>query len=398
MTEKSGDRRTEKTILQFQIMIPKNKLIAFTLLFLIMSFSFAQTKSTVIQETAVLSIKGEKVGMWDGSDVFHYILDNGKMQVEMTNFGGIISRIIVPDKNGKLENVVLALEEIPDYFTKNGPYLGAAVGRYANRIGKASFTLDGETFHITKNNGENTLHGGAKGFGVNVWKPEIYKNENAVGVKMTYLSVDGEEGFPGNLETTLWMELTADNKLKLRFESTADKPTVVNLTNHSYFNLSGISGDIRDHQLQIFADAITPTGPGQIPTGEVKSVAGTPFDFQTPKNLGAQLDALGEGFDHNYVTKRANSSELIKIAIVKHPESGRVMEVFSTAPGVQLYTSNHMRDFEGADGKVYYPHWALCLEPEAWPDSPNRPNFPSANLFPGEKYEHEIVYKFDTEY
>lgn len=355
-----------------------------------------QTKMTVIQEES-LSIKGEKVATWEGKDVFKYILDNGKMQVELTNYGGIISRIITPDKEGKKENIVLALETVPDYFTKNGPYLGAAVGRYANRIGTASFTLDGATFHITKNNGENTLHGGAKGFGVKVWDTETYKKAGAVGVKMTYLSVDGEEGFPGNLTTTLWMELTSNDELKLRFESTTDKKTVVNLTNHSYFNLSGITGDIRDHELQIFADAITPGGPGQIPTGELKNVAGTPFDFQTPKNLGAQLDALGEGFDHNYVTKRTNSGELKKIAIVKHPESGRVMEVFSTAPGVQLYTANGFNNFAGADGKIYEKHWALCLEPEGWPDSPNKPSFPSTSLAPGEKYVHGIVYKFETE-
>ncbi|WP_205635745.1 aldose epimerase family protein [Algoriphagus ratkowskyi] len=352
---------------------------------------------TLIEKEATLEIRVEKVGAWDDKDVYKYTLDNGNMQVELTNYGGIISRIITPDKDGKLENVVLALETVPDYFTKNGPYLGAAVGRYANRIGKASFTLDGETFSITKNNGENTLHGGAKGFGVKVWNAETVSEKDAIGVKMIYESVDGEEGFPGNLTTTLWMALTTNNELKLRFESTTDKKTVVNLTNHSYFNLSGITGDVRDHELQIFADAITPAGAGQIPTGEIKAVAGTRFDFQTPKNLGAQLDALGEGFDHNYVTKRDNSDELKKIAIVKHSGSGRVMEVYSTAPGVQLYTANHVRNFAGADGKTYQPHWALCLEPEAWPDSPNKPNFPSTSLAPGEKYVHKIVYMFGVE-
>ncbi len=375
-------------------MNPKNALISLAISFVAISFSSGQTKSTVIQEATSLTIKAEKVDSWQGKDVFHYVLDNGIMQVEMTNFGGIISRIIVPDKNGKLENVVLALEEIPDYFTKNGPYLGAAVGRYANRIGGAAFTLEGETYQVTKNNGENTLHGGREGFGVKVWEPKVYKKEDAVGVKMTYLSVDGEEGFPGNLETILYMELTSDNELKLRFEATTDKKTVVNLTNHSYFNLNGITGDVRDHELRIFADAITPTGSGQIPTGELMSVEGTAFDFQTSKNLGTQLDALGEGFDHNYVTKRENSTELKKIAIVKHPASGRVMSVFSTAPGVQLYTANHVRNFAGADGKTYQPHWALCLEPEGWPDSPNKPDFPSTSLAPGEKYVHEIVYEF----
>lgn len=376
-------------------MILKTKIVI-VVLFISGSACLSQTKMTVIQEES-LSIKGEKVASLEGKDVFHYTLDNGTIQVELTNFGGIISRIYSPDKNGERENVVLGLENIPDYFTKNGPYLGAAVGRYANRIGSASFALDGETFYITKNNGENTLHGGKKGFGVKVWSPEIYKNEHAVGVKMTYLSLDGEEGFPGNLMTTLWMELTKENELKLRFESTTDKKTVVNLTNHSYFNLNGITGDVRDHELQIFADAITPTGPGQIPTGEIKPVDGTPFDFQSSKNLGAQLDALVGGFDHNYVTKRTNSSELKKIAIVKHPASGRTMEVFSTAPGVQLYTANGFNNFAGADGKTYQSHWALCLEPEGWPDSPNKPNFPSTSLAPGEKYVHEIVYRFGVE-
>ncbi|UZD22686.1 galactose mutarotase [Algoriphagus halophytocola] len=375
-------------------MNPKSQISSFFLSLFFVLPLMAQTKSTIIQEASSLSISGVEVGQWEGKKVFRYTLDNGTMQVELTNFGGIISRIIVPDKDGNLENVVLALEEIPDYFTKNGPYLGAAVGRYANRIGGASFKLQGETYHLTKNNGAHTLHGGAKGFGVKVWNPETYKKEDAVGVKMTYLSVDGEEGFPGNLETTLWMELTAANELKLRFESTTDKPTVVNLTNHSYFNLNGMTGDVRDHELQIFAEAITPTGPGQIPTGELQAVAGTPFDFQSSKNLGQQLDQVEVGFDHNFVTKTENSSELQKIAIVKHPASGRVMEVFSTAPGVQLYTSNHMRDFKGAEGKTYQPHWALCLEPEGWPDSPNKPNFPSTNLAPGDQYEHEIVYQF----
>ncbi|WP_192348441.1 aldose epimerase family protein [Algoriphagus sp. Y33] len=351
----------------------------------------------MIEEDLNLTVKTERVASWEEKDVFRYILDNGEMQVEMTNYGGIISRILTSDREGKLSNVVLALENIPDYFTKNGPYLGAAVGRYANRIGTASFKLDGETFHLTKNNGENSLHGGSKGFGVKVWDPEVYKNDNAVGVKMTYLSVDGEEGFPGNLKTTLWMELTSANELKLRFESTTDKKTVVNLTNHSYFNLSGITEDVRGHELQIFAEAITPTGSGQIPTGELLEVHGTPFDFTTLTKLGAQMDALGEGFDHNYVTKRENSTELKKIAMVKHPKSGRTMTVYSTAPGVQLYTANHVRDFVGADGKIYQPHWALCLEPEAWPDSPNKPGFPSADLAPGEQYVHEIVYKFSVE-
>lgn len=344
-----------------------------------------------------LTVTAEKVATWKGKDVYEYVLDNGWMQVHLTNFGGIISRIHVPDKTGKAGNVVLALENIPDYFTGNGPYLGAAVGRFANRIGGAAFKLDGQTFHVTKNIGEHHLHGGNEGFGEKVWDAETYEANDAVGVKMRYLSVDGEEGYPGNLETWMHIELTTDHKLRVVFESTTDKKTVINLTNHSYFNLSGITGDVRDHELQIFADAYTPTGAGQVPTGEVAKVAGTPFDFTAPKNLGEQMDALGEGFDQNFTTKKANSPDLKKIAWVKHPASGRVMEVYSTQPGVQLYTSNHMRDFAGADGKTYQPHWAFCLEPGTWPDSPNKSHFPSSVLAPGEKYRHEIVYGFSTD-
>ncbi|WP_296700955.1 aldose epimerase family protein [Algoriphagus sp.] len=358
------------------------------------------TEQQAMEETKQINFefKAEKVGNWEGKDVFRYSLDNGFMQVEMTNFGGIISRIMVPDKDGNLENVVLALDSIPQYFTGNGPYLGAAVGRYANRISNASFELDGVKYDITKNIGENHLHGGKKGFGVKVWdQAEAYDSDNAIGVKMHYLSVDGEEGYPGNLDTWLYMELTSDNEIKVRFESTTDKKTIVNLTNHSYFNLGGINRDVKDHEVQIFADAYTAMNEQLITTGEVVDVEGTPFDFRTPKILGEQMDAIGGGFDHNFVTKRENTPDLKKIAKVKHPESGRVMEVYSTAPGVQFYNANGMRDFKGADGKVYQPFWAFCLEPQAWPDSPNKENFPSAALAPDEKYVHEIVFEFSVE-
>ena len=372
--------------------------VAFATLFLACQTKTAEKK--VMEETREINFefKAEKVGNWEGKDVFKYSLGNGFMEVEMTNFGGIISKILVPDKNGILENVVLSLDSIPQYFTGNGPYLGAAVGRYANRISKGSFTLDGEKVEVTKNIGENHLHGGRKGFGVKVWdQAEPYDSENGIGVKMHYMSADGEEGFPGKLETWLYMELTSENEIKIRFESITDKKTVVNLTNHSYFNLGGIKRDVKDHEVQIMADAYTEVDNQSIPTGEIIEVEGTPFDFRTPKNLGEQMEAKGGGFDHNYVTKRENSSELKEIAKVKHPESGRIMEVFSTAPGVQFYTSNGMRNFKGAEGKVYQPFWAFCLEPQAWPDSPNHANFPSAALAPGEKYVHEIVFKFEVE-
>ncbi len=380
-----------------QILKSKWTLLVFTLFLACQNKPKEQVEMEEIQEVN-FEFKAEKVGQWEDKDVFKYSLDNGYMQVEMTNFGGIISRIIVPDKNGNLENVVLALDSIPQYFTGNGPYLGAAVGRYANRIANASFMLDGQKIEVTKNIGENHLHGGRKGFGVKVWdQAEPYDTDSAIGVKMHYLSVDGEEGYPGNLDTWLYMELTSDNEIKVRFESTTDKHTIVNLTNHSYFNLGGIERDVKDHEVQIFADAYTAVDEQSIPTGELTEVEGTPFDFRTPKLLATQMDLKGGGFDHNYVTKRENSPELIEIARVKHPESGRVMEVYSTAPGVQFYTSNGMRDFKGANGKVYQPFWAFCLEPQAWPDSPNHANFPSAELKPGETYMHEIVYRFEVE-
>ncbi|MBN3584166.1 galactose mutarotase [Algoriphagus aestuarii] len=377
----------------------KNKWsVALVVLFFACQSKTVEKKMMEDNKEINVEILAEKVGEWEGKEVFRYRLDNGFMEVEMTNFGGIISKILVPDKNGKLENVVLSLDSIPQYFTGNGPYLGAAVGRYANRISKGSFLLDGEQVEVTKNIGENHLHGGRKGFGVKVWdQAETYDADGAIGVKMHYLSEDGEEGYPGNLDTWLYMELTPENEIKIRFESTTDKKTVVNLTNHSYFNLGGINRDVKDHEVQILADAYTEVDNQSIPTGELVNVEGTPFDFRSPITLGDQMEAKGGGFDHNYVTKRENSSELKEIAQVRHPESGRIMEVFSTAPGVQFYTSNGMRDFKGAEGKVYQPFWAFCLEPQAWPDSPNQPAFPSAALDPGEKYVHEIVFKFEVE-
>lgn len=373
------------------------------LIFLLTTFIFpqltqAQTDSTMnVQNMDDLTITKEEVGEWQDKGVYKYTLGNGRMTVEMTNFGGIISRIYAPDKDGNLENVVLGLETIPDYFTKNGPHLGAAVGRYANRIANGSFPLDGKMIEVTKNISPNHLHGGKEGFGKKVWDSEIFSNATEVGVKMHYISVDGEEGFPGTLDTWLTMSLTEDNKLIVKFESTTDKETIVNLTNHSYFNLNGITGDVRGHEMKIFADAYTPTDAGQITTGEILDVKNTAFDFTSVKNLGEQMDKLGRGFDENFITKRKNSPILKQIAWVREPETGRTMSVFSTAPGVQLYTANGFKNFAGADGKTYQAFWAFCLEPEAWPDSPNKPSFPSTRLSPGDKYIHEIVYEFGVE-
>lgn len=350
-----------------------------------------------VKEEVKLMIKAEKVAEHEGQPVFHYVLDNGNMQVEMSNYGGLISKIITPDKNGKLENITLTLDSVAEYLTKSNPFFGATAGRVANRIGGAKFELEGKTYELAKNNGENTLHGGIVGFNKKVWTPETYTNDSTVGVKLTYLSVDGEEGFPGNLTTMLWMELTTDNVLRIRFEATTDKKTIVNLTNHTYFNLGGIKRDVQDHEFQFWADAYTPVDEGLIPTGEVKDVTGTPFDFRTPKILGDQITANEGGFDHNMVMKLEKSSEMKHFVKVRHPESGRVMDMYSDNVGVQFYTANFLENFAGADGITYNKHWGFCLESQNWPDAINKPNFPSPILNPGEKYVHNIEYRFSVE-
>ncbi|GAB3235045.1 galactose mutarotase [Algoriphagus aestuariicola] len=350
-----------------------------------------------IKEESKLMIKAEQVAEHAGQPVFRYILDNGTMQVELSNYGGLITKIIVPDKDGKKENVALTFDTVEEYLTKDNPFFGATAGRVANRIGGAKFELDGKTYELAKNNGNNTLHGGKEGFNKKVWTPETYTNDSTVGVKMSYLSVDGEEGYPGNLQTTLWMELTEGNTLRIRFEGSTDQKTILNLTNHTYFNLGGIKRDVLDHEFQFWADAYTPVDDELIPTGEVKDVTGTPFDFRTPKVLGDQIAANAGGFDHNMVMKMEPSDEMKHFVRVRHPESGRVMDMYSDNVGVQFYTGNFLSKFAGAEGKTYDKHWGFCLESQNWPDAINHDNFPSPILNPGEKYEHTIEYKFSVE-
>jgi len=350
-----------------------------------------------IKEEINLMIKAEQVAEHKGQEVFHYVLDNGTMQIELSNYGGLVFKIVTPDKNGTMENITLTLDSVPEFITKANPFFGATAGRVANRIGKGQFELDGTSYQLATNNGNNHLHGGNEGFNKKVWTPETYSNDSTVGVKMTYLSVDGEEGYPGNLESTLWMELTADNTLRIRFEATTDKKTILNLTNHTYFNLGGMKRDAQDHEFQFWADAYTPVDDELIPTGEVKDVTGTPFDFRTPKILGDQIAANAGGFDHNMVMKKEKSSDMKHFVKVRHSESGRVMDMYSDNMGVQFYTGNFISNFAGADGKTYDKHWGFCLESQNWPDAINHDNFPSPVLNPGEKYEHNIEYRFSVE-
>ena len=344
----------------------------------ILSMAFACSQNNTqepIKEEINLMIKAEQVAEHKGQPVFHYLLDNGTMQVELSNYGGLVHKIIAPDKNGNKENITLTFDTVEEYLTKPNPFFGATAGRVANRIANAEFSLDGTKYTLAKTNGDNHLHGGVEGFNKKVWTPETYSNDSVVGVKMTYLSVDGEEGYPGNLETTLWMELTADNTLRIRFESATDKKTILNLTNHTYFNLGGMKRDAQDHEFQFWADAYTPVDEELIPTGEVKDVTGTPFDFRTPKILGDQIAANGAGFDHNMVMKREKSADMKHFVRVRHAESGRVMDMYSDNMGVQFYTGNFLSNFAGADGKTYEKHWGFCLESQNWPDAINHDNY-----------------------
>jgi aldose 1-epimerase len=367
------------------------------LITLAISSCTAPPKQNPKSETTTFMIQSEQLTEVQGQPVYRYVLDNGTVQIELSNYGGMVYKILAPDRNGKKENVALTLEGVEDFLTTEHPFFGVTAGRVANRIANAQFSLDGKTYDLAKTNGDNHLHGGKVGFDKKVWTPETYSTDSTVGVKMTYLSPDGEEGYPGNLQTTLWMELHADNTLRIRFASTADQATLVNLTNHTYFNLGGMKRDALDHEIQFWADAYTPIDEELIPTGEVKDVASTPFDFRSPKILGDQIAANGGGFDHNFVIKREKSSEMKQVARVRHPESGRVMEMYSDNVGVQFYTGNFLSKFPGAGGQTYDTHWGFCLESQNWPDAINHSNFPSPVLRPGETYTHTIDYRFSVE-
>lgn len=323
------------------------------------------------------------------------------VEVDAMNYGGIIMSIRVPDRKGQIADVVLGHETMEGYIP-NPPYLGAIVGRYANRIANGTFTLDGKTYHLPKNDGPNTLHGGTtRTFDKVVWEAEGLKGKNAVA--FTYLSKDGEEGFPGNLKTTVTYTLNNDNELTIDYEATTDKATPINLSQHSYFNLKGEgNGDILDHEVLINADRFTPVDKNLIPTGELRSVKGTPLDFTTPTKVGARIDdpyeqmALAHGYDHNFVINRQGDGMALA-ARVTEPTTGRVLEVSTTQPGVQFYTGNFLDgSVTGKHGHVYKRRFGFCLETQHFPDSPNHPNFPSTILRPGETFHQTTVFKFSV--
>jgi aldose 1-epimerase len=336
----------------------------------------------------------------DGQTVELYTLTNNKgMVAKVMTYGAIITELEVPDRHGKNANIVLGFKDLKDYLERN-PFFGAVAGRYANRIAKGQFTLDGKTYHLFVNNGPNSLHGGKKGFDKKVWKAEPKEMPDGPSVALTYVSPDGEEGYPGTLTTTCTYTLGNDNSFKYEFVATTDKPTVVNLANHSYFNLAGEgSGTVLDQIMQINADRYTAVDSTLIPTGEIKRVKGTPLDFTTPHAIGERINQIGEigGYDHNYILNAPGPTPGLA-ARMKDPKSGRVMEVLTTQPGVQFYSAIHLGgNLVGPSGKKYVKYGAFCLETQHYPDSPNHPEFPSTVLRPGEKYDQITVFKFSAE-
>lgn len=348
-----------------------------------------------------------KTGAWgktaDGKAVEIYTLKNSKgAEARIISYGGTVVSLKMPDKNGKFADVVLGYDSLPDY-EKNQSYIGALIGRYANRIGKGKFTLDGKEYNLATNNNGNHLHGGLKGFDKVVWTARSFVDNSGANLELNYLSKDGEEGYPGKLTVKVIYTLTENDELKVVYLATTDKNTVVNLTQHAYFNLAGAGqGDILKHQLTLYADKFTPTDGGSIPTGELRSVKGTPFDFTTATAIGARINQadeqlkFGNGYDHNWVLNKSDNS-LSHAATVYEPASGRVMDVYTTERGLQFYAGNYLDGaIKGKGGKNYPRRSGFCLEAQNFPDSPNKPNFPASVLKPGETYSQTTVYKFSA--
>jgi aldose 1-epimerase len=361
----------------------------------------AGTAGAVVAKTEVSQRSGGKLP--DGSAVEIYTLKSEKIEVQVMNYGGYVLSVKVPDRTGKAADVVLGFDDPVGYYAANhakgNPFFGPIVGRYANRVAHAKFSLDGKEYTLTKNDGDNTLHGGPNGFHNQLWTGHIIPD----GVELKYLSKDGEEGYPGNLSVTVKYTLKG-NELKIDYSATTDKDTVLNLTNHSYFNLAGQgNGTILGDELKLNASRFTPVDSGLIPTGELKPVAGTPFDFTKPHTVGERINANDEqlrlghnGYDHNFVID-GGGKELKEAAEVYDPASGRVLTVLTTQPGVQFYTANFLDGSIKGKGGIAYPrNAALCLETQHFPDSPNQPDFPTTVLKPGSEFHSTTMYRFSA--
>jgi aldose 1-epimerase len=339
----------------------------------------------------------------DGTSVDIYTLrEAGGIEARICTYGGILVSLKAPDRGGHLDDVVLGFDRLGGYLAVH-PYFGALVGRYGNRIANGTFTLEGVVYALATNNGPNALHGGLKGFDKALWQAKRTGTASAPALELNYLSKDGEEGYPGNLRVKAVYALTADLGLRLDLTATTDKTTIVNLTQHTYFNLAG-KGNILGHQVQIDADRFTPVDSTLIPTGELRPVAGTPFDFRRPASIGARIDQddeqlqRGHGYDHNYVLNHP-TGRLDVIARVSEPVTGRVLEVLATEPGVQFYTGNHLDGtIKGKGGQVYHKRSGFCLEAQHFPDSPNHPEFPTVTLQPGAVYRNTIMFRFPLQF
>jgi len=362
----------------------------------VLSITLACTKKETMKTPGTVTKKSFGV-MPDSTKVDIYTLVNHSgITMKVTNYGGIITSLIIPDKNGKVVDIVLGYDSLSGYL-KATPFFGALIGRYGNRIAKGKFTLDGTDYVLATNDGPNHLHGGVKGFDKVVWDAEEFKNDSAVGLKLHYLSKDGEEGYPGNLDVTVTYTLNDNNSLVFDYTATTNKATPVNLTQHSYFNLAG-DGDIKSHELMISALKYNVVDSSLIPTGELRKVKGTPFDFTSAKRIGKDLVATGGkpiGYDHNFIL---DTKGIQDVAVrVFEPKSGRVMEVYTDQPGVQFYSGNFLDGtITGKSGKVYQQYSGFCLETQHFPDSPNQKTFPTTILKPGEKYHTTTIYKFSA--
>ncbi len=337
----------------------------------------------------------------DGAAVSLYTLTNKNgLEARIITYGGIVVSLKTPDRSGAMADIALGFDSLDGYLANPSPFFGALIGRYANRIGHARFSLNGVEYKLDQNDGQNTLHGGSRGFDKRVWSARELTDG---GLELTYRSKDGEEGFPGNLQATAVYHLTDTNELRIDYAATTDKLTVVNLTNHTYWNLKGAgSGDILSHRLTLNADRFTPVDAGLIPTGELRPVAGTPFDFRKPAAIGSRIEQndeqlqRGHGYDHNWVLNRTGGG-LTLAARVEEPASGRILEVLTTQPGVQFYTANFLDGtIHGKGGAAYGRRSAFCLETQHFPDSPNHPDFPSTELKPGQTFQSSTLFRFRT--
>ncbi len=375
-------------------------IICFTIFlsFIQASCNNAETTSTATSKDSIMpkQIAEKKYGSVNNQDVVEYTLSNDSgFSMRVINYGATITAINAKDKQGNVANVVLHYENLEGYLQKNNPYFGTVVGRFANRIGKAKFTLNGKQYSLAANNFGNALHGGLKGFDKQVWKAVKLGDSS---IRFDYNSPDGEEGYPGNFSAEVTYTITDANEIKIDYSATTDKPTPVNLTNHSYFNLSGgKDSTILAHDIMIQADSITEVDKDLIPTGKIISITGGPMDFTNEKNIGKDIAKVAGGYDHNWVLND-RSNDLKKAAELYHPSSGRVMEVFTTQPGLQFYTGNFLDGSltNTGDHKKYIKHAGLCLETQHFPDSPNQPGFPNTILQPGETFHSTTVYKFTT--